>query len=209
MFGGDDCELSLSDGSTTRIVTKMRAVVDSPCAYRNKGSAAARVWVGASSLLHFRFFQGRTGEIDECGLSVMGVALAGKRPAARDFLCSCKESHQRKHALHPSKPRDFGTRLGGERTRFAQTPFADGPQPRPEISAPAEGGVKPAYCNPASHPTTGRRRDGFQNPLLSRRFFRCRPGEVGEHCLSPKGELRSRPDGGGKIGHPKGGEVGA
>ncbi len=136
------------------------------------------------------------------------VALAGKRPAARNFLCSCKESHQRKHALHPSKPHDFGTRLGGERTRFAQTPFADTPQPRPKITAPGEGGCKPAYCSPVSHPTLGYRSGGFQHPLLRRRFFRRRAGEVGEHCLSPKGESRSRPSGVGKIGHPKGGEAG-
>lgn len=45
-------------------------------------------------------------------------------------------------------------------------------------------------------------------PLLSRRFFRRCSAEVGEHCLSPKGELRSRPNGVGKIGHSKGGEAG-
>jgi hypothetical protein len=47
----------------------------------------------------------------------------------------------------------------------------------------------------------------FQSRLRCQ-FLRCRSGVVGEHCLRPKAELRSRPNGTGKIGNPKGGAAG-
>mgnify|MGYP005841164265 CR=1 FL=1 len=85
---------------------------------------------------------------------------------------------------------------GSERTRCAQTPFAGlrQPQPKAKIPVPAEGRKTVAHHR-------------FSSPL-SRQFFRGRSGEVGEHCLSPQGELRSRPNGLGKIGYPKGDEAG-
>jgi hypothetical protein len=137
--------------------------------------------------------------------------FAGAKKVSKENEVSVKANLQvmpeLKHTPQPSKPRDFRTRPGGERTRFAQTPFADIPRPRPEITAPSEGGRKPVrgysvcYCIAVDERV-------FSNTLLRRRFFRRCSGELGEHCLSPQGELRSRPNSAGKIGNPKGGEAG-
>ncbi len=65
-------------------------------------------------------------------------ALAGRRPAARDFLCSCKESHQRKHAprRRPSGSLAWGKGWGGCVTRpgcaGTQTYSPKAPQPFPQ-----------------------------------------------------------------------------
>gem|GEM_PF-7126359 len=47
----------------------------------------------------------------------------------------------------------------------------------------------------------------FESPL-SRRVWAKRLGDFGEYCLSPKGELRSRPIVLFKLGEPKAGEAG-
>ncbi len=105
----------------------------------------------------------------------------------------------------PSQTENPRLRQRGGKTH---TPSSSHPSPRRKPGSRAidllDSGLRwnDGFCSPravANHRIT---------PPLSRQFFRTRSGEVGEHCLSPQGELRSRPNGFGKIGHPKGDEAG-
>jgi len=122
--------------------------------------------------------------------------LAGGARQRGTFLEWPRKVPKRRPPRCRRNPGNFALAWGSERTRFAQTAFAGLRQPHssPKFPAPSEG-------------KDGRTLQCVLSPLCSQ-FFRVRSGEVGEHCLSPKGELRSRPNGLEKIGYPKGGKAG-
>ncbi len=148
-------------------------------------------------------------------------SLAGRRPAARHFLCSCKESNQRKHALLPPKSPAGDQRRG----RLANSPRpcrgSDSARRRPPRRWPPAGGgrrgekrwdakglvlckglPRPQGCafwgfgflGPLGAAESGERAGGLSASMFESRRSR--------------GELRSRPSPFPRRGNPKGGDVG-
>ena len=130
-------------------------------------------------------------------LGVRTRRLAGGSPAASSFSCSAKKRNQKKAAPAFGETPGISNLSGAakELASLRHLSLACGNPSQVQNSRRRQRGGK----------TVARHR--FSSPL-SRQFFRGRSGELGEHCLSPKGELRSRPNGLGKVGNPKGDEAG-